>query len=188
MTNNLFEARLSEKSIANLRQLVGLPIYRIQSPSLDVRGSIITSFSLSLSLERNDYLVIDSERLETANDFTDYFQLSAEFSETPKYIEVETNARGTKYFTSQVSSIELLEWAESVSPIARFKVYELENGVVDRSGDIAIYDCAILFICENNKRFCIATSKNVPSALDFTQQDNAINFMLKGGKLRSEIS
>lgn len=187
MSNNLFQARFSEQSVVSLQQLLGLSVYRIESPSLEVRGNTITAFSFSLEAEGKGYLAIECERLETPIDFIDYWELSAEFLENPKYIESETRADGLKYFTSQVSSIELTEWTEIVSPIIEIKVYEQEDWFIDNKNEIIAYDCAILFVCENKKRFCIAVSANIPGALDFTQRDLAIDLILKECTLRLEI-
>lgn len=186
MSNN-FQAALSQKSVTNLRQLLGLSIYRIESPSLEVRGSVVTSFSLSLVVKGNLYLAIDNDRLESPNDFIDYWQLSAEFLETPKFVDVETKADGLKYFKSQVSSIELLEWSESVSPIVEMKIYEQDDWVLNNKRDVVIWDCGILFICENGKRFLIRTSENIPGALDFSRAETSIDFMLKDCNLKLEI-
>lgn len=186
--DNVFEAKFSERSVANLRRLLGETVYRIYSPMLEVRGvGVVTGDGFSLEVERKGYVAIDNLRLESENDGIDYYQLSAESLAYPKYYTAVEIRGGVTYYTAPISSVALFPpESPGPSPIVQISIYEEEDYLLEGSRDIVRYDKAAVFRCENGKTFCISASE-IPSWLEFTDSGDRIGKITKDCSSRLEL-
>lgn len=180
----LFEENLSEESIAALRAILGETIYRIYSPTLEVFGKTIIATSLSLHREGIGYVILENAWLETPTEYIDYWQISARLSRTPKDIKTRIGKNGagdTLYFP--ISTIQL-PYPESA--IKKIAVYENTWSHPENQESIA-YDHSLVFYREDTKRFCISANPTNQDSLEFTEDENEINIIVKEYKCRTEI-
>lgn len=182
MTNTkLYEARISEEGISALRKLLGVSIYQLFSPALEVHDRFITSPNFSLPLCGNEYLIMQNSWLETPKEYIDYWSISAHCSTLPKDIKVVMEEKG-QVIVHPVSCIYLLP----ASRIVKISIYEAKWSDSECEESV-VYDHAVVFHPENGIRFCIMANQSIADLLDFTNHAEAIELIVQGHTCRKEI-
>ncbi len=179
----LYEARLSEETIAALRSILGETIYQIYAPTLEMGGKWALAPSLSLHREGVGYVVIENEWMETPTEFIDYWQISARRSQSPKDIKTRIGENGAGDILYYPSHINL---AFSESAINRIAVHEETWSNIENQESVA-YDHALIFYREDGYRFCISAYPTNQDTLEYTEDENAIDSIVEAHKLRFEL-
>lgn len=179
----LYEARLSEETVAALRSVLGETIFRIYAPTLELSGKYALSPSMSLHREGIGYVVIENAWMETPIEYIDYWQISARLSRTPKVIKTRIGRDGagdTLYYPSQINL------AFSSAAINRIVIHEETWSNAENQESIA-YDHALVFYREDGSKFCISAYPTNQDSLEYTEDESEINSTVEAHKLRLEL-
>lgn len=170
---------LDEASLKALKSVLGLRLYRVLAPCLQVAEQEFASPSLSLERGAKGYLAIACAWLESPYTWTDYWRFLISEQAQPVGIEIAPDGAIISpctihlYQSHTISSIEIRsshwDWSDT----------EEEEHVE--------FDSLLLFNTHEGRQFCIWCQLNGPGSateVHFTQDRALISGLLTGTHMR----
>ena len=174
--------RLDEISLKPLKGLLGLRLYRILAPCLQVAGQEFTAPSLSFEKEAKQYVVIACEWFESPYTWTDYWRFSISEQVQPAGIEISPDGAIVSpctihfYQPHTISSIQI-----------RSSRWDWSNTEEEEHIE---FDSLLLFNTHEGRQFCIwchANGPGIATEVHFTQDGELISDLLKSTHRRLHL-
>lgn len=178
-----YKALLDGNEIEVLRRIIGQNIIGIYTKMIDIdafQNGYNSYFGYYIRFEKDSFLIVKNLWQET-NVYTDYWKLNVEFSHEPNNI-IFNKEKGV--IENAPVSIELDRViVNSVEIYSYTSTETLSKGI----SETIIYDSAIIFNLDNNKRICFAPVKNIADGVWLTLDDKQNSDYLKDSVLRRTV-
>jgi hypothetical protein len=169
--------RLPEEQVRTLRLLLGQPVLKLYSPSLEARRFWYAAPSFSMRVG-SEYLVVESDWADTPEEALDHHVLAVSLADHPKDVARSFDAQGRKMIRHPVSSVRI---GEPPSPVHSIAVLEREER--GRNEHVR-YDAGLLFSLADGRRFVLATPLSIIGGLECATVESAIEELLAEVEIR----
>lgn len=175
-----YKALLDKDEIEVLRKIIGHNIFGIYTKMIDIdafQNGYSSYFGYTIRFGKDSFLIIKNFWQETKV-YTDYWKLNVEFSHEPNCIVFNKEKRVIENAPVSIELARVL--VNSIDIYSYTSTETLNTGM----SETIIYDSAIIFNIDGNKRICFAPVKNIADGVWFTLDENQIVDCLKESVLR----
>jgi len=179
-TVSCLRVQLGEAEGFALASLVGQPVLRLLSPSLDACRLWYSAPSFSIRL-RDEFVVVESDWRETQSEALDYHVLAVSRAPEPLNIPHSTDDKRRRIIGSPVSTVQI---GAPRSPVHSISLLQRET-----TGQLECvrYDAGLLFSLEDGRRFVLAARQSIQGGLECATVDQAIEELLAEVTIRATI-
>ena len=162
-----------------LRQVLGVGVYRVFSPSIQVKEGVTNASSFSIALKKG-WLSFANSWKESESE-NSYYEIE---------VGLETEPVGIKYDSKNsslcepVSSVLFNLGSSRDQEVKKVEVYCKQEEWNDEE---LIYDFALVFHARNGFRFCLNVLEDVSDQLELTTEARLIDELLRDCSLRKTL-
>ncbi len=159
--------------------LLGLTLYRIYTPCLQVDRQHFAAPNLSLHIEQHGWLVVACQWFETPQTHIDYWRLVTSLQQRPEGIDVDS--------TGAIVAPCTINFFHSTA-ISKIEIFTAEVPCNEAEAtEHVVYDKAIHFHREDGRTFCIACQLDGPGIatdVHFSEDVDTIKTLIGDACLR----